>query len=169
MKFEDFCAMIVAVLGGAIGAYFNQLLWPFAALVLVMSVDYITGVHAAYVNGQLRSRVGLLGFLKKLSYIAIVVVGCVCDYLMTMLSGQLTGSTMSIRVVGLTMICWLIINELLSILENVQRIGGPVPPFIGPLLEHLQQATEAQAPVHEKPAEPPAEDPEKKEPENGER
>ena len=138
--------LIFAALAAAVGSYFHQLIWPFAVMVLVMLVDYITGVHAAFVRGELKSRVGLLGFLKKLSYIAMVVVGCVCDYLMTQLSAQLTGSDMVIQFVGLTVIFWLIINELISILENINRIGGPVPPFVGKLLNHLKQTTEAAAP-----------------------
>lgn len=140
---ENILKLGIAALAAAVGSYFHQLVWPFSVLVLVMFVDYITGVHAAFVRGKLKSRVGLLGFLKKISYIAIVIVGCVCDYLITQLSSQLTGSSMVVQMVGLTVIFWLIINELISILENIARIGGPVPPFIGNLLNHLKQTTEA--------------------------
>ena len=143
--------LIISAAAAAVWSYFHQLVWPFAILVLVMCVDYITGVHAAWVRGELKSRTGLIGFLRKLSYIAMVVVGCVIDYLMTQLSAQLTGSDLTVRFVGLTMICWLIINELISILENVGRIGGPVPPFVAPLLAHLKQSTEAQIPAAQLP------------------
>ena len=43
------------------------------------------------------------------------------------------------------MICWLIINELISILENVAAIGGPVPEFLKALLGKLKTATEEKA------------------------
>ena len=147
MNESNVLKLILAAAMAAVGSYFKQLAWPFVVLVLVMSVDYITGIHAAFVRDELRSRAGLLGFLKKLSYIAMVIVGCVCDYLMTTLSAQLTGSAVVVQFVGLTVICWLIINELISILENIGRIGAPVPPFIQTLLQHLKQTTEAQAPV----------------------
>lgn len=148
---SDLIKFFMAAGVAAVGSYFNQLIWPFVVLVLVMSVDYATGVHAAWVHDKLKSRIGLIGFLKKISYIAMVVVGCVCDYLMTMLGAQLTKTEFTVQIVGLTVICWLIINELLSILENIHRIGGPVPPFIEKLLQHLQQATEEKAPVFDDP------------------
>ena len=44
--------------------------------------------------------------------------------------------------VAAMVIVWLIINELLSILENVAAIGGPVPAFLQKLLGRLTNAVE---------------------------
>lgn len=46
-------------------------------------------------------------------------------------------------------IVWLIINELLSILENVEAIGVPVPAFLRKLLGRLKVSTEAKADTEE--------------------
>ncbi|MEI3124242.1 MAG: phage holin family protein [Oscillospiraceae bacterium] len=47
------------------------------------------------------------------------------------------------------MIVWLIINELLSILENVEAIGVPLPAFLRKLLGRLQVSTEAKTDTEE--------------------
>ena len=39
-------------------------------------------------------------------------------------------------------IIWLVINELLSILENVSAMGAPVPDFVQSLLQKLKGHTE---------------------------
>ena len=42
-------------------------------------------------------------------------------------------------------IVWLIINELISILENVAALGGPVPGFLQKLLGRLKDTVEKKA------------------------
>ena len=39
-------------------------------------------------------------------------------------------------------IVWLVINELISILENVAAIGGPVPGFLQKLIQRLKVSVE---------------------------
>lgn len=143
---HDNAKVFIAAAMAALWAYAQQLLVPMALLVVVMMVDYITGVSAAWKLGQLNSRVGALGVLKKFSYIAIVVVGCSLDYLISMVGGQISGEAVAFRAIGLVVICWLLTNELISILENVARLGGPIPPFLEPLLKRLKNSAEAQLP-----------------------
>lgn len=144
---EDTVKMLLAALSAAIWSYFKTIFAPVIILIVVMTVDYISGVAAAWVNHELSSRVGLLGIVKKLSYLALVVAGCSIDYLVNTLGQQLTGTEISIKAIGLTVVCWLIINELISILENVAKQGGPVPPFLAGILVHLRETTEKQVPV----------------------
>ena len=150
---HDNIKIFLAAAFAAVWAYAQQLLIPLLILILVMMVDYISGVAAAWKKGELSSRVGIVGIVKKLSYLALVVVGCTMDYLITMLSGHLTGQEIAVKAIGLVVICWLIINELISILENVARQGGPVPPFLLPLLSKLKQSTEAAVPAGSLPEE----------------
>ena len=56
-----------------------------------------------------------------------------------------------IMAVGLLVIVWLIINELISILENSGKIGVPMPDFLMKLLDRLKQTTEKKAEVEEAP------------------
>ena len=143
---EDTAKMLLAAFSAAIWSYFKTIFAPVIILIVVMTVDYISGVAAAWVRHELSSRVGLIGIVKKLSYLALVVAGCSIDYLVSILGEQLTGAEISIRAIGLVVVCWLIINELISILENVARQGGPVPPFLANILLHLRETTEKQVP-----------------------
>ena len=144
---EDTAKMLLAAFAAAIWSYFKTIFAPVIILIVVMTVDYISGVAAAWVNHELSSRVGLIGIVKKLSYLALVVAGCSIDYLVSILGEQLTGAEISIKAIGLVVVCWLIINELISILENVARQGGPVPPFLAGILVHLRETAEKQVPV----------------------
>ena len=144
---EDTAKMLLAAFAAAIWSYFKTIFAPVIILIVVMTVDYISGVAAAWVNHELSSRVGLIGIVKKLSYLALVVAGCSIDYLVSILGAQITGTEISIRAIGLVVVCWLIINELISILENVAKQGGPVPPFLAGILVHLRETAEKQVPV----------------------
>lgn len=151
---EDTIKLLIAAAAAALWSYAKDMIWPLGILLAAMVVDYISGVAAAWVNHELSSRVGIVGIVKKLSYLALVVVGCSIDYLINMLGAQLTGAEVSVRAIGLVVICWLIINELISILENVARQGGPTVPFLAPLLRHLKSSAEAQVPVSDSDTQP---------------
>lgn len=71
----------VSVAIGALAAYFNILLIPVLVLFAVMVIDYCTGMASAYKNKEIKSKTGLIGILKKLSYLVLVCVGGVVDYL----------------------------------------------------------------------------------------
>lgn len=144
---HDTLEVFIAAAAAAVCAYARTIIVPLAILIVVMVIDYISGVAAAWVRHELSSRVGIVGIVKKLSYLALVVVGCVIDYLVSMLGTSLGGAEISIQAIGLVVTCWLIINELISILENVSRQGGPVPPFLARLLLRLKSTAEAQLPA----------------------
>ena len=126
----------------ALAAYFQQLLAPLCVLFAVMLLDYISGISSAWVRKQLSSRIGLLGIVKKVSYLLIVAVGMALDYLITMLGAKFGVSLEDSYFVGLLVIIWLIINECISILENCDEMGLPVPAFVGALLKRLKRHTE---------------------------
>ena len=136
------------LLAGAMAAlmtYLGQIIIPVLVLCFVMLLDYLTGVHAAYKENVLSSKTGLLGILKKLSYLAMVAVACVIDYMIATVGAQL-GTVVAVQFVGQIVTFWLIINELISILENLQRVGDPVPAFVGKLLQHLRGKIEESMP-----------------------
>lgn len=123
---------------GAIMAYLNILLVPFVVLLVVMITDYLTGMAEAYVNKTLNSRIGVVGILKKIGYIVAVAVGVVADYLIT---NALIKIGIDINVggyIGLVVTIWFIINELISILENLTEIGTPLPKFLVSFVKRLK-------------------------------
>lgn len=76
MKEQGIRAAAAAALG-ALCAYGVQMFVPLVVLVAAMMLDYATGLAKAYSAGELSSRVGIRGILKKLGYLVIVAVaGC---------------------------------------------------------------------------------------------
>lgn len=132
----------ISVVLGALASYFNVLLIPVLVLVAVMVIDYATGMTSAYKNGQIESKVGLLGILKKVSYLVLVAVGGVVDYLIC--SGLATaGFDFGVTYCcGLIVTIWLIINELISILENLSELGTPIPKFLVNIVRRLKNTVE---------------------------
>lgn len=129
---------ILSVVAAALGAYCREISIPVIVLTAVMAVDYLSGVAAAYVAKELSSRVGVIGIVKKVGYFCVVIVGMAVDYLAAVL-GEQVGVELQGQFFGLLVCAWLIINELLSILENAGRMGLPVPEFLREALEKLQE------------------------------
>lgn len=126
----------------AFTVYFNALAIPLVVLLIAMAVDYITGIVSAYMNSALSSKRGLKGIIKKICYIALVAVAMCADYLIY--SGF---AAVHIQIgcdlwFGILVTVWLVINEMLSILENLIRIGVPVPAFLTKLAQKLNTAAE---------------------------
>lgn len=132
----------VSVALGALAAYFNVLLVPLTILIVVMIIDYATGMTSAWKNGELESKTGLIGILKKVSYLVLVAVGGVVDYL---ISAGLAAANVEISITyccGLIVCVWLIINELISILENLSELGTPIPKFLVNIVRRLKNTVE---------------------------
>ena len=72
MKTENTMAMVLAAAVGALCSYCAQLVVPLAVLVAVMLADYITGMAKAWSAGELCSRTGVKGIVKKVGYLMVV-------------------------------------------------------------------------------------------------
>ena len=127
-----------AVLGAGLVSYLGTLTVPMLVLLGVMLLDYITGMIKAYIRAELNSKFGIKGILKKLCYMVMVAVGAAVDYL---LRGAVIGAGITLDVklfFGLLVAIWLIINELISVMENLAAIGVPGFPRLSKLLERLK-------------------------------
>lgn len=145
-KYMDKYNVIKAVLSGAVAAISAKLgiLGPMLlALTGVMIVDYITGMLASKKENNISSRVGMWGIVKKLLYIVVVGVGMLMDWLILT-----TAESMGVHIpfatfFGLLVAVWLIINELISILENLTRMEIPMPGFLLTVVQHFKVAVES--------------------------
>lgn len=139
---KDFIHILFAGAVGALAAYFNVLLIPLVVLVAVMLIDYVTGMAGASCTGQLNSRVGVMGIVKKAGYLALVAVGMVVDYLIT---SALVSIGIDLQInycFGMIITIWLIINELISILENLGEMNIPLPQFLVNMIKTLKSRVE---------------------------
>ncbi|MGN1434066.1 MAG: phage holin family protein [Ruminococcus sp.] len=140
---ENILQALFATVIGAIAAYLNVLLVPLIVLIVVMLIDYGTGMAQAYVSHTLNSRIGVTGIIKKIGYIIAVTVGIVADYL---ISSALVNCGIEVTInccIGMIVTVWFIINELISILENLSEIGTPLPKFLVAIVKRLKTTVEA--------------------------
>lgn len=120
-------------------------------LSLAMLIDYITGMLAAKKesiehpdnpNYGWNSKKSIRGIYKKVGYIVIDLVSIITDYLIYTISNQLGLSFNHKTVFGILVSLWLIINELISILENSARMGAKLPKFLQKVLSELKKDIE---------------------------
>ena len=149
MKEKTWQAVIAVALGG-LSAYMRLMFVPLVVLIGVMIVDYMSGMLKAWGNEELSSRVGLRGIVKKLSYLMLVCVAGVVDWLLWSGLRQVGISLDFGFCFGLIVTIWLIINELISILENLEALHVPMPGFLSKIIKHLQTAVEVRAESDEK-------------------
>lgn len=104
-------------------------------LIVLMVLDYITGVVYAYVNKNINSEIGFKGLLKKCLVLVVLIVAVMLDRLLN------TGDW-----VFRTLVCYFYIaNEGISLLENISKLGVPIPAKIKDALEQLnKEETEEQ-------------------------
>lgn len=144
MKENVFKAVFAAALAG-LSAYFSVLLIPLLILLVVMILDYATGMAKAWLAGTLSSKTGFRGIIKKLAYFGIVAAAMVADWIIRCGLEQLGVAISFEFFLALLVVVWLIINELISILENLAEIGAPKIPFLSRVLEHLKNTVDKKA------------------------
>lgn len=140
---KDGIKLTLAALLAAVGTYFQELFVPAIIVAVVMACDYLSGVTAAWIKGELSSRVGIIGIVKKVAYALIIVVGIVVDWVIQTAAEKIGIDAGNFYYFALLVIVWLIVNECISILENVSRIGVPIPPFLLKLTQKLKSTTES--------------------------
>lgn len=104
----------------------------FKCLIIIMTIDYISGVIANRIN--LDSKIGFKGIAKKVMILALVAVGAQVD--------KATGTDGYICRTLVTM--FYIANESLSIVENSAKMGLPVPQKLIDCLEQLKGNEESE-------------------------
>ena len=134
MPIKIFILSGVACVGAAIASLLGGWTGAMTTLVILMLIDYVTGIIVAGVfhaspkssGGALSSAVGFKGICRKFVILLIVVVACRVDLLM---------DTNIIRDATCIGFC---ANELLSITENAGLMGIPLPRKLVEAIEVLR-------------------------------
>lgn len=129
----------------AFASYLGALAVPIIVLIVMMIVDYLSGMSAAWSEGTLSSKVGAKGIVKKVGYMALIVVAMGVDYLIY--SGLYSvGVDLGYTIFfGLLVTIWLVINELISILENLGAISVLLPKFLLTIIKKLKNYNRKQS------------------------
>ncbi|MBQ7924907.1 MAG: phage holin family protein [Lachnospiraceae bacterium] len=140
--------VIVAV--SALMSWLGILAIPVLLLVGCNIVDYMTGICAAgYREEPVSSYKGIRGIYKKVGMWLLVLVGAWVDILINY-GIECAGFDFALPfIVAIVVAVWLVVNEIISILENLQDIGVKIPPFLLPLMKNIKKKVEDKAQVLE--------------------
>lgn len=126
---------------------FTPLIW---LLILAELGDYLSGLYSAWNSGNLSSKEAINGFFKKLFYFFLVAVGFSFDYMIYWLSNSQIGITFDYPAcLGILSVCYLLSTELISITENLEKIGLHIP-FVTKALKAIKGKIEQKAEGDEK-------------------
>lgn len=128
---------------GLLSSWLGVLAIPVYVLVACNIMDYITGLAAAHRRNQkVSSYVGVLGIAKKVCMWLLIAVGAVVDWLLLYCGANL-GFEIHLPMLAASLVAvWLIINEIISILENIGDIGVPLPGFLTKIVQGLKSKIE---------------------------
>ena len=122
----------ITALGGWLGYFLGGLDGMMIALIVMMTLDYVTGVMCAIADKSLSSAVGFKGICRKVLILMLVGIANIIDV-------NVVGSGSALR--G-AVICFYLSNEGISILENSAHLGLPVPDKLKEILTQLHNREE---------------------------
>lgn len=102
---------------------YRVLILPFA----LMMIDFLTGITNAWATGHLKSYKMRDGLNKKAAEIAMIVIGLLFNW---------TVNVPRYLIVGL--VIYVVIMELISICENLDKMGVPIPKAIQNALRNAE-------------------------------
>lgn len=126
-KLFNLTSIATGIFGGALIKLLGGWDAMIYALVVVMALDYITGVIKGVYFKRLSSAVGFRGILKKLLIIIMVALANTVQ--------ELLGLNAAIRE---TVIMFYAVNEAISILENVAEIMPNMPNGLKQILMNIR-------------------------------
>lgn len=132
---------VLAAAGGAAVSFFVGVPPVVWILLIVMSLDYLTGLACGALGkssktetGGLSSKAAFAGLLKKSLILAVVALAALLDWAVSSSAGisfaAVTGATC----------LWFIASEGVSITENAAELGVPIPGIVKQMLEAFRKA-----------------------------
>lgn len=109
--------------------HFTSGLWVLLLPLALMGLDIITGLVKAWSNEDFKSKKMRTGLSKKIGEIAIIVIGELFQYSLTLPTYIMTCVSLYISFM-----------ELMSNVENLNELGVPLPAFITKVLQSVDDS-----------------------------
>ena len=153
MKMEQ--ANYIKAIFTAVFAFLSALLGVLAVPVILLVtcnlIDYATGLMASkYRSQDINSYKSIRGIFKKVSMWLLVVVGAIIDELLLYAAATIGKPVPVTFLIACIVAMWLICNEIISILENIQDMGVNIPAFMQPLVKHIRSQVEERINIDKK-------------------
>ena len=137
-------------ISSALSSFFGALFLPIIITVICNTIDFATGIAAAWMRGEkITSGVFYKGIVKKVGMWILIAVGVLIDETLAYSVEQFGIAMPFSFLIACIVSVWLICNELLSILENLDEMKVPMPAFLKKLIRRMQQQTEGKVVIPE--------------------
>lgn len=139
--------VLLSAVGAWISARLGIMLPVLGFLLVAMVLDYITGMLASKKEAinhpddpsyGWSSKKGAQGIIKKVGYLCVIAVALMVDYIILNVAGTLGFQAPEQAFFALLVAVWYFLNEVLSIIENVGRMGAPVPEWLSKYIAVLK-------------------------------
>lgn len=127
-KFTEFIKLIFGSIVTAVSGFLGGMDGIMYALIIFISVDYITGVAAAVKQKKLSSEIGFWGLVRKVCIITLVGIAHFVD-VYVMHTGDIFRTAIAMYYIG---------NEGISLLENIGSLGVKLPKKLIDVLEQIR-------------------------------
>lgn len=134
-KITEFIKIVLGAFITAVGGFLGGMDGIMYALLMFVSIDYITGVAAAVKNKKLSSEIGFWGLVRKICIFALIGVAHYIDAFV-MHTGDIFRTAAALYYIG---------NEGISLLENISCLGLTLPQKLIDVLTQLKNGDDEDA------------------------
>lgn len=127
---DKWIAGVIGVIGGLVSYAVEGLGIAVSILIVLMAIDYATGIMQGMVNQNLNSRIGFNGVIRKLYYLMLVGATYALALVVPGIEHAGYGAAIAFCVL-----------EFISITENGVKMGLWMPNFIKNLLSIVKEST----------------------------
>jgi toxin secretion/phage lysis holin len=107
---------------------FTNTTWTLMLPIILMAIDVLTGTINAWIKGEIKSSILRKGLGKKIGEIVVLAIGELFLIAMSLPLAVLNGISL-----------YIIVMELISICENLEKLGVPIPKFVKKALASTEE------------------------------
>ncbi len=127
MRDEIATKSVIGLVFTVLGYLYSSLTELMIVFAILMAIDYVTGTLAGLLNNGFSRQVAMHGIAKKIGYICLLLLSVLMDFSICYVLDKSFGFRYTAPIFGFAITCYLIGTEGLSIIQNLIKIGVPVP------------------------------------------
>lgn len=141
MNKEMMIKLSTSVVSGLVASFWGIYGPVILCVLIAICMDVISGLVSAMAAGEkISSKVGWIGFWKKMALILALAFGIFMDAFIPILLGTISLELPFTMPIGTIVGCYIVINEAISIIENINKAAPTaLPKWIKKLLEGAGQ------------------------------
>lgn len=129
--------MSASLMSGLVASFWGVYGPVIICVIVAICMDVVSGLVAAMASGEkISSKVGFTGFWKKMALLLALSFGIFMDTFVPILLGTISLELPFTMPIGTIVGCYIVINEAISIIENINKAAPTaLPKWIKKLLE----------------------------------